>query len=146
MKPDMESRFWAKVDKNGPNGCWVWTAMKTAAGYGEFWPSGPRMMYAHRLAYELLVGKIPEGLQIDHLCRNPSCCNPEHLEPVTQAENMRRGNAGKNTRERTHCPHGHEYSPENTRIYNGRRFCKQCSLNRNRPARGADRDEKEAKQ
>jgi hypothetical protein len=129
-------RFWPKVDKNGPNGCWVWTASKCSAGYGRFVPvfyQSPQL--AHRYAYELLVGPIPEGLQIDHLCRNPSCVNPTHLEPVTQLENVRRGDAGKNQTSKTHCPRGHEYTEEN--VYrvpsrpNGRQ-CRACRRERNR--------------
>lgn len=79
--------FWSYVFFH-EDGCWEWTGAKTAAGYGQF---TRRKEYAHRHAYEDLVGPIPEGLVIDHLCRNPSCVNPDHLEPVTQRENIRRG-------------------------------------------------------
>jgi len=130
MNVTTAERFWAKVNKDGPNGCWVWTAAKTSLGYGEFWPGGSHGragVYSHRFSYQLMVGPIPNGLQLDHLCRNPSCCNPCHLQPVTQAENMRRGNAGSNMRVKTHCPHGHEYTSQNTRVYRGRRFCKACA-------------------
>lgn len=116
--------MWDRVDKSGPNGCWLWTGPKSAGrapGYGRVYIGG-KGYQAHRLAYEELVGPIPAGLVIDHLCRNPACVNPAHLEPVTNAENIRRGLAI-----RTHCPQGHEYTPENVRHRaNGHRSCKRC--------------------
>lgn len=120
----LEERFWERVDKNAPNGCWVWVAGKIPAGYGSL--GGVR---AHRFAYELLVGPIPAGLELDHLCRNRACVNPAHLEPVTHHENILRGqspaakNAGK-----THCVRGHEYSDENTYVQSdGSRRCRKCA-------------------
>ena len=105
------------------NGCWVWQK-KSRGRQGYALAHGPeyRMALAHRLAYEALVGPIPEGLQLDHLCFNPPCINPAHLEPVTRAENMRRA------RERyTHCKNGHEFNDENTRITAaGARQCLPC--------------------
>jgi hypothetical protein len=131
--------FWPKVDKDGPNGCWLWRASTTRKGYGLFW-IGHTHVPAHRYAYELLVGPIPEGLQLDHLCRVRNCVNPEHLEPVTGLTNARRGIAGAvsaaRQRAKTHCPYGHEYSPENTRIdKSGWRQCRACK----RQFRGARR-------
>lgn len=127
----IEERFWAKVQPTGF--CWEWTGAKTR-GYGSFATEtgGKR---AHRVAYELLVGPIPDGLVIDHLCRNTSCVNPDHLEPVTQAENVRRGfNPGPGHGIRTHCPHGHAYTPENTRIQarTGAQICRTCTRARRR--------------
>lgn len=81
-------------DRGHSTPCLVWQAGKTTGGYGETW-DGRRVLYAHRLAYERAHGPIPKGLQIDHLCRVRSCCNPEHLEAVTVAVNVRRGNAAK---------------------------------------------------
>jgi hypothetical protein len=82
------ARFWSKVDRTGD--CWKWTAGLTGSGYGRFrWDGGE--VAAHRFAYELLVGAIPDGLQIDHLCRNRACVNPAHMEPITQRENILRG-------------------------------------------------------
>lgn len=101
-------------------GCWDWQLTKTSQGYGRKTVKGVKQ-FAHRLYYEKFVGPIPEGLSIDHLCRNPSCVNPAHLEPVTHQENMRR------TR-RSHCRNGHEFTPENTYVNpsSGSRNCRVC--------------------
>ncbi len=126
MTPILDDRFWGKVDKDGPNGCWVWTAYIERAGYGKFHYKG-RAERVYRLAYQALVGEIPEGMVIDHVCRNRACCNPEHLEIVTPRENARRGALGVLY---THCRHGHELTPENTYWANTktglRRNCKTC--------------------
>lgn len=122
------TRFWEKVEKTDT--CWNWAAYKRADGYGEFWLNG-QSRYAHRVAYELEVGEIPEGLTIDHLCRNTSCVNPSHLEPVTHAENVRRGDAGWRNAIKTHCPHGHPYDEANTYVNpDGRRDCRACHRDR----------------
>ena len=123
-KLSVEERFWSKVRKGDL--CWAWMAGKVK-GYGTFW-DGTRTARAHRFAYELLVGPIPDGLDIDHLCRNRGCVNPDHMEVVTNRQNVLRGigptaeNAVK-----THCAHGHPFSPENTHIRpSGRRTCRAC--------------------
>jgi len=123
-------RFWAKTrteDVGYETPCLTWTGAKTTLGYGTIGWQGKKV-YAHRLAYETLVGPIPEGLVIDHLCRNRACVNVNHLEPVTQGVNALRGvgvmalNARK-----THCKRGHEFTPENTRISKaGNRNCITC--------------------
>lgn len=113
LRPEQLERFWARVDKDGPGGCWLWTGHRTSGGYGGVALSG-RSLRAHRVAYELLVGPIPEGLQLDHLCRVRLCVNPDHLEPVTQTENVRRGfGVGGINYRKTHCPQGHPLSGEN---------------------------------
>jgi hypothetical protein len=113
--------------RHGPGGCWLWIGGKTRGGYGKFQLCSKTCL-AHRVAYELFIGPIDCGLQIDHLCRNRGCVNPEHLEPVTCRENLLRGNTlqAENSA-KTHCPKGHAYSPENTyRHKDGRRVCKSC--------------------
>ncbi|MDP9224875.1 MAG: HNH endonuclease [Actinomycetota bacterium] len=87
------------------------------------------MPLAHRVAYELLVGPIPEGLTLDHLCRNTSCVNPQHLEPVTVRENVLRGMGwGAKNKRKTHCHRGHPFDAKNTlRIPGGTRKCRTCA-------------------
>jgi hypothetical protein len=132
----VEDRFWVKVNKAGPipehrpelGSCWLWIARLHRQGYGCFWPAG-RMVLAHRYAYELLVGPIPQGLTLDHLCSNPPCVRPDHLEPVTQTENVLRGNgwSGRNAR-KTHCKNGHPLSGSNVYVQSRgrRRGCRAC--------------------
>ncbi len=98
-------------------GCWVWTGCRTKGGegYGQIVVARGKTQQVHRVVYEALVGPIPDGLQIDHLCSNKACCNPAHLEPVTARENQRREDQLLGIRSAvTHCPQGHEYTPENT--------------------------------
>ena len=88
-------RFWARVEQSGD--CWSWTGAKNDQGYGQIRVDG-RIVYAHRFSYELHLGSIPSGLQIDHLCRNRGCVRPDHLEPVTSAENTHRGEPANRAR------------------------------------------------
>lgn len=103
----VEDRIWQKVVKR-PGGCWDWCASLNEVGYGKVWAGkhsaagNSVASYAHRVVYELLVGPIPEGLDLDHLCRNRRCVNPEHLEPVTRRENLNRGHRARGVAGRGH--------------------------------------------
>jgi hypothetical protein len=129
--PD-EAGLWKRIDRRGPDECWPWIGRcLTRDGYATFHLIGRKNTTAHRVVYELLVGPIPEGLDIDHLCRNRQCMNPAHMEPVTRRVNTLRGETmpAKHAAV-THCPYGHEYTPENTRWYDGHRWCRACGKRR----------------
>lgn len=117
-------RFWPKVDKT--DSCWLWTGAKNSSGYGRVRKAG-RDLAAHRLAYEEMIGPIPHGLQLDHLCRVRSCVNPTHLEPVTGRTNILRSTsfAAQNAAKRA-CTRGHQFTSENTYLFAGRRHCRAC--------------------
>jgi hypothetical protein len=145
-------RFWSKVAVNGNTGCWEWTAAKTN-GYGRY-GIGPRRDYhllvAHRYAYSVLIGPVPDEMHCDHLCRNRQCVNPAHLEVVTQRENKLRGdgttavNAAK-----THCTRGHELDGDNLRVIlrpdvdGVARFIRKCRECTNMHSRLADQRRRE---
>ena len=103
MMSDRVTRFWAKAIPEPNSGCWLWTGARDPKGYGLCrFPLGDAVILqrAHRVVYQIERGAIPVGLEIDHLCRNPSCVNPDHLEPVTRRENTLRGNSPKLSAER----------------------------------------------
>lgn len=119
-------------------GCWNWPTLDKITGYGRMRIGSVsdfsrRVGYAHIISYETHVGAVPDGTELDHLCRNRACCNPKHLEPVTHRENSLRGATipAKNFA-KTHCDRGHEFTPENTYVFpNGRkRNCRACRASR----------------
>lgn len=152
-------RLLDRIEKDEVSGCWLWTGSVKTNGYAQIEVGGSTRQ-AHRVAYEEFVGPIPDGLDIDHQCHNqdescgggPSCrhrrcINPDHLEPATRSANLSRGRLVGNTdpvlaqvqRAKTHCPAGHPYDDENTRVYQGRRYCKTCHRERTRARRERDR-------
>ena len=135
------SRFWIKINKDGPisliknvpGKCWVWPGSKFKDGYGCFYLRR-RTVRSHRLAYILVKGAISSDLDLDHLCKNRACSNPEHMEPVTHLENVRRGDSGINNRVKIFCSRGHELVEPN--LVNsaklGKRNCLSCHRARNK--------------
>lgn len=136
--PRLPERFWMKVVPEPMTGCWLWTGVQNRSrgyGYGSIW-RGNRKVYAHRWAYEALVGPIPPGREVDHRCRQRLCVNPGHLEAVEHAENIRRSpviarefaRSADVQRVKTHCPQGHAYEGENLYVNptTGRRSCRTC--------------------
>ena len=138
-KRPVVERFMEKVDKSGSDGCWVWSAKISYNGYGQFWFNGKDAL-AHRMAYELFVGPIPEGLQIDHLCRNRACVNPDHLEAVSARENLLRGSSPRlQNYWSDSCMAGHPRTSDNLTFVNGRKRCRVCGRERQREYRSRRR-------
>lgn len=154
---DPKVRLFSRVTP-GPNGCWIWTGAIVRGGYGQVYVPGQGMRFAHRVAYELAKGPIPDGLVIDHRCHNVDktcrhggecfhrrCINPDHLDAVTLRENVLRSPITMAHRwaTRTHCNHGHEWTPENTVMHRVRgrlvRRCRACRGRRSRQRAGQKR-------
>ena len=140
--------FWDRVYIKVPNDCWLWLAGKGSHGYGQM----PNQGLAHRIAYEDKRGPIPDGLVIDHLCQNRLCCNPAHMEPVTRAENSRRGEKNRKTysgrsrpdlTERTECVNGHEFTGDNYYRRGNARICRICAAERHARFRARQKEQRE---
>jgi hypothetical protein len=123
-----------RVDQKSTPGCWIFTGCRIRGGYGmvrtgSVLDGSARSKLAHRVVYEAIVGPIPEGLELDHLCRNPACVNPAHLEPVDHRTNVLRGFSPSAIHARkTHCVNGHEFTTENTLVdKKGKRNCRACA-------------------
>lgn len=131
-------RLWTRVEKRGPDDCWLWTGATNASPNGRGGPYGKlgdqhpsrKTVLAHRVVYAHVVGPIPDGFHVDHLCGNSLCCNPTHLQAVPPAENNARSTSPTAANiVKTHCPQGHEYTPENTGFRKGAgfRYCRTCA-------------------
>lgn len=124
---ELADRLWARVGRGAPSACWEWLGAVNRGGYGVIWdPAKRRTVLAHVVAHELAIGPVPAGYQVDHVadrgCASPRCCNPAHLEAVTQRENLRRQAAARTT-----CTRGHRWTDENTyRTKSGARSCRTC--------------------
>lgn len=148
------ARFWSKVNKDGPlpgndtlaaglGPCWLWTGKPVRNGYGRFYV-GTQRFVAHRMSYRIAKGNIPLDTEVDHLCRVTACVNPTHLEAVDHVTNVLRGLAPPAVHARkTHCIHGHEFTPENTQTHANHptwRVCRTCSAMRRRERKRRKRD------
>lgn len=128
-------RFDAKVHPEPTSGCWLWVGAADVKGYGRLRIGGDWAL-AHRLSHERFRGPIPDGCEIDHLCRTPSCVNPDHLEAVPSRVNTLRGTGPTAVNARkTHCIHGHQLSGDNLTITGGRRSCRACNREQLRRSR-----------
>jgi hypothetical protein len=145
VRPDQArppaERFWPKVDKGGPvparrpdlGPCWIWKGALADNGYGRFNVTKKLQRPAHAFSLELSGVELSPGDVTDHLCLVKACVRPDHLERVPQLENLRRADAAYGIRTAvTHCPQQHEYTPENTRAYRGRRYCRTCERDKAR--------------
>ena len=135
------ARFWLYVDDGaGEEGCWSWLGQVDYKGYGRFSWKG-KVASARRIGYGLSVGAVPHGLDLLASCANKGCVNPSHLTPVSRRESVRRGNSPlARHASKTHCSKGHSYDDQNTRVYRGRRYCRECQRIDNRSYRARRRE------
>lgn len=141
MTDQLIERVMRRVEFDTNGGCWLWTGT-LSRGHGQIVHEGCSVP-VHRALYEALRAPVPKELTMDHLCRVRCCVNPDHLEPVTNRENLRRGYSPSAVHGRkTHCDHGHLFTPENTYLYKGWRYCRTCiaDYKREHKARGAALD------
>lgn len=145
LHDDMKPKILQRVRVAEESGCWEWIGTLNADGYGKVVvgykdePRQPIKSFAHRVAFQAWRGPITQGLELDHLCRNRKCCNPEHLELVTRKENVRRGDLPRFMKEKaanqTHCYKGHELSGDNSVLQGPdkkNRVCRTCRAQRQR--------------
>ncbi len=132
---DLPARILARCEIDAATGCHLWQGSITPNGYGKISIAAVTRS-THRAAYEAAKGPVPAGLVIDHLCRNPRCCNPDHLEAVTPRENTLRG-VGPSAQhaKKTHCPKGHPFDAANTGRLRNQRVCRACAKERERQRR-----------
>lgn len=122
--------WWRDVDIGAPGACWPWVKSTASHGYGQTW-DGTTVRLAHRVAWTLVRGAIPDGMTIDHTCRNRRCCNPAHLRLLSNVENATDNGQGR----KTHCPRGHEYAGANLYVGpQGDRRCRECARIHSRAA------------
>lgn len=123
-------RIEAKLDKSAD--CWLWTGALNRGGYGVVRDGDGRARILHRLVWELLVGPVPDGMDLDHVCRVRRCCNPAHLEVVTRQINVDRGDYAAGKQRGDSCRRGHPFTPENTKSNGRNRCCRKCANEANR--------------
>ena len=124
INQNIAKRFWGMVDVCDNNNCWNWKGAMRVRNYGGIWVEGKPKL-AHHVSLAIVGTTIPNDKVVDHLCRNPRCVNPIHLEVVSQKQNVKRGNADWR-KNQTHCKKGHKFTENNTYEYKGHRGCKRC--------------------